>query len=280
MPSFKLLLFGCLVTGTLSARAQVLLFAQDFAAGGTPAAYASGSPGTGQWNAISTTGANKAWTVDSGALQLSSVGSHSAYASRTADFLITATAIRVTFDLAFVSSATALTSAFQMFLGSGFSTNNAAEANADTYAKFGLNFTASDGFVVRDISGASNGAATFGTGIHAITWVLNNTGSTLAYLAPDGSTETLGNDAYDLWVGTSRQLNERTVTNGAQTMTDWKFGASGSGTYSLGLDNFVVTAIPEPATAPLLAAGFIVVLGLLARRAREKPAKRSLGRFH
>lgn len=261
------LLLGFVATGMLSAHAQVLLFEQDFGAGGTPAAYANGSPGTGQWNAISTTGANKTWTVDSGALHLSSVGSHSAYASRTTDFLVTATAIRVTFDLAFASSSTALTSAFQMFLGTGFSTNNAAEANADTYAKFGLNFTASNGFVVRDISGASNGSATFGAGIHAVTWVLNNTGSALTYLAPDGSTETLGNDAYDLWVGTSRQLNERTVTNAAQTMTDWKFGASGSGSYSLGLDNFVVTAIPEPAPAPLLAAGFIVALGMVARRA-------------
>lgn len=252
----------------LSARAQVILFEQDFAGGGTPSTYASGSPETGQWNTITTTGANKAWTVDSGALHLNSLGSNSAYASRTTDFLVTATAIRMTFDLTFASSSTALTSAFQMFLGNGFSTNNSAEDNADTYAKFGLNFTASNGFVVRDISGASNGAATFGAGIHAITWVLNNTGSALTYLAPDGSTETLGNDAFDLWVGTSRQLNERTVTNAAQSMTDWKFGASGSGSYSLGFDNFVLTAVPEPAAGCLLVSGMIAILGMMARRRR------------
>lgn len=244
------------------------LFSQDFTAGGTTTTYVSGTPTTGQFDAISTTGGAKAWSISSNTLAFASTGTNSAYASRSTDFTSTPAAAMVTFDFIFTSSSTALTSAFDMALGSGFGTANASESNANTYAKFGLNFTATNGYTVRDISGTTNGATTFGTGTSTFTWVLNNSGSTISYTAPDASIETLANDTWDLWVGTSKQLNDRAVTTATQNITDWKLGFSGNGTYAMSFDNFSVTtvAIPEPSTYALLIGGGLGLFALLRRR--------------
>lgn len=249
------------------------LFSQDFASGGTTATYVSATPAAGQWNAISTSGAAKAWAITSNSLGFSSTGANGAYATRTADFATTPAAVQVSFSFTLASSSTALTSAVDMALGSGFGTANSAEGTVNTYAKFGLNLTASNGFVVRDISGGVNGATTFGTSTNTFTWVLNNSGSSMTYLAPDGSNETIANDTWDLWVGTSKQLNDRAVTTASQSITDWKFGASGSGTYAFAYDNFAIVdlvdiaAAPEPSACALVGAGLVSLLVFHRRKA-------------
>jgi hypothetical protein len=258
------------VAGSVNA---ATLFSQDFASGGTTATYVSATPGTGQWNAISTSGAAKAWTIASNNLNLSSTGGNSAFTSRTADFATTPAAVQVSFSFTLASSSTALTSAVEMELGSGFGTANSTEIGANTYAKFGLNLTASNGFVVRDISGTTNGATTFGTSTNTFTWVLNNSGSSMTYLAPDGSSETIANDTWDLWVGTSKQLNDRAVTTASQSITDWKFGATGNGTYAFAYDDFAIVdlvdiaAAPEPSIYALVGAGLVSLLALRRRKA-------------
>lgn len=253
-----------LTVTTLASHAQ--LFVQDFASGGTTATYVNASPTNGQWNAITTTGANKAWGISSNTLTLTSTGANSAFASRTTDFASTPTGVKYTFDFNLASSSTASTNAFEFSIGSGFTTNNSTDTNASVYAKFGINTTTSTGFSVRDISGSTSGATTFGTGSTTLTWVLNNTGSTFSYLAPDGSTESIANDTWDLWVGTSRQLNDRTVTTASQSMTDFKLGATGTHTTSASFDNFNITAIPEPSTYALIGLG----LGGLVLLRRKK----------
>jgi len=259
------LVFVCVLIGLAGADGAVI-FSEDFASAGTTSTYVNASPDSGQWNAISTTGAAKVWAISSDALSLTSTGANAAYVSRTTDFSTQVLGLQVSFTFEFLGSTTALTSAFNMALGSGFGTANSNETNANTYAKFGLNFTVSDGFVVRDITGGTNGAATYGLGSYTFTWVLNNTGSSFSYVAPDGTTETLANDTWDLWVGTSKQLNDRAVTTASQSITDWKFGADGSGTYSAAFDNFVLTTVPEPSSIVLAGLGAAF---LLYRRKRK-----------
>lgn len=240
-----------------------MIFSQNFSAGGAIADYVGASnPTTGQWNAIGSSGAAKTWEVSSNALSIISTGANAAYASRTTDFVTTPSAISVTFDVDLISS-TIITSAFQFSFGSGFDTTNSLPGNANVHTKFGLNFTDTNGFSVRDVSGGVNGIATYGTGVHTITFVSNNSGGSLTYLAPNGFNETLADDKWDLWVGTSKQLDDRAVTTGSVAITDFKLGSSVTGNYSLKLDNIQITAIPEP-TAPLLVT--LGLLGLLRRR--------------
>jgi hypothetical protein len=240
-----------------------VIFSQDFGTGGVVADYVNvSSPTTSQWNAIGSSGAAKTWAVSSNALSITSTGANAAYAARTTDFAITPSAVSLTFDVELISS-TAITSAFQFSFGTGFDTTNSLPANADVYAKFGLNFTDTNGFSVRDVGGGTNGAATYGAGVHTITFVSNNSGSLLTYLAPNGSSETLADDKWDIWVDASKQLDDRAVTTSSVAMTDFKLGVSGTGNYSLKLDNIQITSIPEPTTALLGALG---LLGLLRRR--------------
>lgn len=249
-----------------SANAAVII-SQDFTAGGTTASYVSATPSSGQVNAITTSGAAKAWSIASNALAFSSTGGNGAYVTRTTDFSPIPDAVMVSFDFSFTSSSTAIASGTQMFLGSGFTTGNSAEANANVYAKFGIRTTATNGFLVRDITGTTDGATTYGAGTYSLTWVVNNSGSSMSYLAPDGSTETLSNDTWDLWVGTSKQLNDRTVTTASQSITDWKFGSDGNGTYAFAYDNFGLQSIPEPSTYALIGVGLLSLLVLFRRKA-------------
>jgi hypothetical protein len=93
-------------------------------------------------------------------------------------------------------------------------------------------------------------------------WVLNNTGSPLNYNAPDSVSTMLANDTADLWLGTTKVWDGVSVQTASQSITDLKFSFS-AGTATIGIDNIVITAIPEP-TAALL--GGLGLLALLRRR--------------
>ena len=241
-------MLGLVTAGLLPARAAVL-FTQDFASGGTPSTYVSTTPNNGQWNAISSSGAGATWSVNANALQVVRSGNAGAF-TRTTDFSPTpgATASRWTFTVS--SSGGAGTAVAVWQLGSGFTTANSAEANASVHSRVGLNFTATSGqFQLRDIGGGVN-SATF-SGSQTILWVVNNSGSSMTYKAPDGTDESVANDKADVWVGTTRALDEVAATTASQTLTDWKFVQS-AGTSTLLLDDFLLDPVP---TAPSSSAG-------------------------
>jgi hypothetical protein len=196
-------------------------------------------------------------------LSSANTAGNSAYAARTTDFSTVPVAAKLTFELGFLSSATGITSAVQFLLGNGFDGNNSLPGASTVHSKFGLNFTDANSFSVRDVSGSTNGAGTFSVGSHQITFVTNNSGGAITYLAPDGTTETVADDTWDLWVGNSRQLNDRAATSGAVVLTDFKFGSTSNASFALSFDNIRITAIPETSAAVLGAFGF---LGILRRR--------------
>ena len=98
----------------------------------------------------------------------------------------------------------------------------------------------------------------------------NNSGSSTTYLAPDGSTESLADDTWDLWVGISKQLNDRAVTTAAQTIANFKFGALGNGTYTAQFDSISIQNIPEPKTWGLIGIGSAFIMWTLRRRREFK----------
>ena len=252
-----------------------VIFSQDFSSSpeGPVSTYVnSSSPDSGQWNAISTSGAGTTVGVTGGALTytrgVANVGSF----SRTTDFNPTPDALIYSFVLTVSGNSVAQTTAATWQVGSGFGTANAAEANASVHSRFAVNFTTTDGtFQFRDIGGGAN-SGNF-SGSQSVTWIINNSGSAMSYVAPDSSIQTIADDAWDLWAGSVQVFDEIGATTTGQSLTDLKFAfVAGSGI--IAMDNFSIQAVPEPTTIALgiFAAAFLAASGarawLNARRAR------------
>jgi hypothetical protein len=241
-----------------------LLFSQDFssAPNGPVSTYVnSTAPNSGQWNAIQVTTANMNTTVaiNNGALSYtrSSASGVGGSFTRSTDFSPVPEAFIYNFTLTVSGNSAVQTTAATWQVGDGFNPgSNAAESGY--YSRFGINFTSTPGtFQFRDISGSAN-SGNF-SGSQSVMWVLNNSGSTLSYLAPDNSTRTVANDRWDLWAGTTLVFDEKAALLTGSALANIKF-AFEAGVGSIAMDDFSITTVPEPTNAAL----GIFALGLFA----------------
>lgn len=234
------------------------LLQQDFSSSSTVSTYvSSSSPTNGQFNAIGTSGSGTGISINGNALQYARTGNAGSY-SRTNDFSPTPTSLIYKFDLTVSGNTSALTTAATWQTGNGFGTTNSTESGAKTYARIGLNFTAINGtFSIRDLTGGTNSVNFSGTQV--ITWVMNNSGSSLTYKAPDGTFETVANDKSDIWIGTTRSFNDVAVETPAQSITDLKFAFT-AGIGTIKIDNILIDPIPLTPTSNVatnpIASGF------------------------
>ncbi|MGJ8724085.1 MAG: PEP-CTERM sorting domain-containing protein [Roseibacillus sp.] len=104
-----------------------------------------------------------------------------------------------------------------------------------------------------------------------INYYFNVSGAAIDYTAPDGSTDSLANNSYELWIGNSKSGgNDQNVsgqgegppTSGVDTLVLQTFNAQTGGTYTI--DNISFNSIPEPSGTGLLA--ICAGLGLVRRR--------------
>jgi hypothetical protein len=223
------------------------LFKQDFSSSSALADYVRTTPNNGQWNAIGSSGAGVTVSITSGALQFARGTANVGSFSRTTDFSPTPASLIYRFDLTVSGNSASQTTGAVWQVGAGFGTTNAAEANANVHSRIGLNWTTTAGeFSIRDIGAGTNGGNFSGT--QSIMWVMNNFGGTLSYRAPDGTQETVGDDKADVWIGTTKALNEIGAMTTTQVLTDLKFAIT-AGTATVAIDNFVIDQIPGIPTA-------------------------------
>ena len=244
-----------------------VLFEQNFSGSTVLSSYISATPDSGQWNAIGTSGAGVSISVASNNLAFTRSAVNAGSFSRTTDFSPTPDTMIYRFDLSVSGNTSAMTSVAVWQLGSGFGTANDAESNLNTYARFALNLTATDGiFQIRDIQNLTNSGNLSGT--QSIMWVLNNSGISFSYTSPLGSASTVANDTADIWAGTNLLFNDVAVTTPTQTLSDLKFAyTQGNGTITM--DNILIT-VPEPGVGALLGAGAIILPWGLRRARRIK----------
>ena len=125
-------------------------------------------------------------------------------------------------------------------LGSGF--NN--EALPDSVSKCSVRLLMKllpTGFTLRNTNQAVDGPNRY-TGIQEIQWIVNRSGKTQTYTAPDGSSQTVAADRWDLWVGKTKEFDEAGFTNTKQPMNNFKFSFLSS-TGEILLDDLVINEL-------------------------------------
>lgn len=241
------------------------LFNQTFNSSSTLADYINAAnPSTGQFNAI-TSAANNTATISSGALVFTKIGGNSAGFSRSTDFSPAPTALLLQFDLTISGNTTAQTNSTGLVLqlGSGFSSTTVGveDANTKVHSRIALNWTTTNGEWSIRQGGAGTSPTTVSAntnGTQTVRFYVNNSGISLNYLGIDNASYTLPNDTYDVWIAGARAPNLTSVVASSApdiTLTDLKFTYdSGAANAVIAIDNLSITAIPEPASFPLIAA--------------------------
>jgi hypothetical protein len=267
--------FACALAALIPQLTAQTSFTQDFTSSATIGDYVGIPPGGGQLDAIGG-GGGVTWSIAGGALQVARAGTGAAWLDRTTDVLgapLSAVALSFQFRTVDVTTASAAAS-LVFYVGDGLTSLGTAPT-AGIHSQFGiqLNNTASEAWFLRDIAGATNGAASGGTAFQAVTFVVNNSGAPLTYAMGGGVTGTVADDSWDLWLGGTRQFAGVAATNGVVALAEFKL-RWGGGQGTVQLDNIALTnlaaPIPEPSTwAALIGAASLGVVMLARRRAAK-----------
>ena len=209
----NLLLFFALSTA-ISMNAQ--LFTQNFSSSTTVADYASATPGAGQFDAIIPETANASTiTIENGALRFTRTANASFYAYRNFNFSTNPNFVQLKLD--FEGSGNVVgtqTPVFSIYIGSGFS--SASTSTSSNYAsRFGILAQTTAGEfkigTVDNIGGAPQSSVF--TGKQTFTFVVNNSGSDQTYTGPDANTESVATGKMDVWVGTTKSIDDFSLKN-------------------------------------------------------------------
>jgi hypothetical protein len=224
----------------LTTEAKAQLFSQDFSSSTVVADYVSASPSTGQFNAINTSSGSTA-SIVGGTLEFSRTGG-SWSAARTTD-IGTPDVVFFQIDVNVTAVSAAANGAVTFYFGSGLDNANTAPTNAQTHSRFALSYLSGGNWTVREVGG-SNSANTY-TGSQTVTFVINNGATDGFYTGPNGTSQSVAIDKWDLWVGNVLEFNDRNATTTTQTLTDFKIHSStGGGTVQF--DNISINAITLP----------------------------------
>ncbi len=234
--SAKNLALALFFSAPMAATAQILM-SQDFS---TTGAISSTYVGTGanqfDFIGVNPSGMSSVYGTGgaTGRLVFQRNSNNLAFA-KTTDFTPTASPdlLKIKFKLA-VSFGAAMTTgtAGVFYVGSGLvaAANTTGETASNRHSQFGVRI-ATGGFYLRDM-GLFTDSPTY-TGEQVVTWYINNSGVTINYNDPSGSSTALDNDKSHVWVGTTRVdfTNPTTMavnntiqaTTASQTLKNFKF---------------------------------------------------------
>ena len=241
------------------------LFQQDFSSSTAVDDYISATPNSGQFNAMSPdVPAAFTKSITNGALRFSKTASSSFYLYRNAVFTNNPTFVQLKFDFE-ATKVGEITSNpnLSIIIGSGFS--SASTGMTSNYAsRFGFRKGASGGdyliaYFIDNINGAGGSPSKEFTGKQTFTFVVNNTGSDQFYIAPNTSVESIATGKADLWIGTTKGINDYDLKNtdakGAISGFKIQTGIAASGNGDFDFDNIEMKELPtgmeNPNTASL-----------------------------
>ena len=241
---------------TVTYSACVPLFEQDFSASTTVSDYVNlTAPNHTQFNELSSS--SIAPTITSNKIRFSRTdGATTSWAMRNTAFSTTPTSVIVKFDLTIGMAAggTGGVSGY-FYIGDAMTTASGSLPSASkVHSRLRIQTSNSqvNSFAIKEDQ--TNTISSYFSGTQSVTWVINNSGSSVSYLAPDGTTETLADDKADLWIGTTRLLNEYggDISSGSTTATvalNNIFFNLNTGVLTMDVDNMTINPIVSSPTS-------------------------------
>ena len=177
-------------------------------------------------------------------------------AVRTGTFATTApTAIKFQTDIYFNEISSGSNQGINLGIGNGLADGyNTASAPASTLIHSGFSISANSSPAIcafntaTTISGSSS--LTHSTW-KTITWIINNSGSTLSYTDPTGGTSTVTDDHWDLWMGSTRIVAAAAATTGTVALQQLYLGSNSGKKHEVRFDNMSITDLsPVVNTSP------------------------------
>ena len=187
-----------------------------------------------------------------GVMRLIREGGGTVYVVRNTDFTGSPASLMVSFDFNAETTAGTSGGALEFMIGQNFPNSNNNPAAADKHSVFFVNTKNPTGtpgtWGVTPLSAASTSA--FIT-TETISWYINNSGSPINYTGPDGNTNTVADDTYDLWVGDSLYYDDQAANSATAALNHFEIRiAGGNGTYTV--DNLLIAEIPTGGGTPTL----------------------------
>ena len=213
----------------------------------------------GQFESISGTSSSFSSSISNGTLRFTRSGTASIFAYRNFTFSNKPTFVQLKMD--FEASANTMgtqTPIFSVLIGSSFT--SASSGTSSAYAsRFGILAQSNPGSfkvsTIDNIMGAPQSSEF--SGKQTITFIVNNSGADKTYIAPDGSIENIANSKMDLWIGSSREINDFSLRNTLSPIADitgFKIqatSASGNGIYDF--DNIEMRDLTtDPVLPPVI----------------------------
>ncbi len=244
--------------------AQVV-FSQDFSGGGTPSSYVGTPAGANQFDGILPTPTDGGfnWAIANGELEGTRTSTSGA-ATRITDLPgLAGSAASFQFDFNLLTTGTETNNTNDVVFQVGKGYTNSTGAGSGTFAQFPIDLQTGGIYVV--------GGHSF-SGPQTVYFALNNSGSAKTFQTPGGPLS-VDNGSATLYVGTTLIASNLGVVNfggsGTQDITDFKL-RFGVDTGTVGVDNFVITQVPEPSTLAALFAGAPLAWAAVRRRRREE----------
>ena len=186
--------------------------------------------------------------------------------NKTTNFASTApNAIKIVMNATYNTISSGSNMGVGFAVGAGFSdglNSTSSQSNANVHSGFFIQnnsspkiYTYSDAntsssntsTVLSSSSFTNNSAATY-------TWVINNSGGSLSYTNPAGTTSTLPDDKWDLWIGTTQFVTAAAATTGTKDLQNLYIGNNIGKQNSFTLNDITVTDLSPVvcATSPAI----------------------------
>jgi hypothetical protein len=259
----KTLLFSALAfCFGINANGQTTLFTQDFAAGGAVADYIDGTNANKFDNIVSGNNTNAAISITNNALRLVKTGAFNGGANTF--YAIRSTAIgsgsnldvvQYKFDYTVTNYTTISTSGtpnYHFLVGSSITTDPAA---TNFHSKVTITHTNTTTAPFTWYIASNNTSNTLYSGTQTITLIANNSNSNRNYTAPDGSSATVADDTYDIWVGNVLEVNDQAANKIGDVLSKFKF-ALPANTLAATFDIDNISVVAPVTTLPITLTSF------------------------